>query len=108
MQTKTVTTLLVLFPVVLWFAWNVFFAETAIASGKSPSPYAVYKGFTQHFGTQLIWWTTILLTLAALTVFDLGVQAVRRVYFPTETDLWQERERDGRKAASGADSVERG
>lgn len=41
-----------------------------------------------------MWWTIILLELAALCVLELLVQAVRRVYWPTDEDLMQRVEKD--------------
>ena len=43
-----------------------------------------------------MWWTIILLELAALIVLELVIQAVRRVYWPTDEDLMQRVEKDER------------
>lgn len=48
----------------------------------------------ENFGRQLVWWTTILLELAALIVIELVIQAIRRVYWPTDEDLMQRVEKD--------------
>jgi phospholipid-translocating ATPase len=54
----------------------------------------VRRAFLDNFGRQLSWWTTLLLALATLVVMDLVVQAVRRVYWPTDQDLMQRIEKD--------------
>ncbi|KAG5976494.1 hypothetical protein E4U55_007305 [Claviceps digitariae] len=74
-----------------WFLWCLFLSGTYPRKvGKD----MVRKGLLQNFGRQLSWWTTLLLALATLVVMDLVVQAVRRVYWPTDQDLMQRIEKD--------------
>ncbi|KAG5921586.1 hypothetical protein E4U53_003780 [Claviceps sorghi] len=75
-----------------WFLWCVFL------SGAYPPRVGkdmVRGAFVDHFGRHPDWWATLALALAALVVLDLAVQAVRRVYWPTDQDLMQRIERDG-------------
>ncbi|ORY71498.1 uncharacterized protein BCR38DRAFT_331668 [Pseudomassariella vexata] len=78
----------------LYFMWNLFISGSNWIS-PTPSPYPVNGAFVHNFGAQLLWWVTCLLGLAAVTVFELCVTALRRIYFPTDQDLWQEMEQTG-------------
>ncbi|KAH8664203.1 hypothetical protein BX600DRAFT_382033 [Xylariales sp. PMI_506] len=77
-----------------WFAWNLFIAGSG-AIKPTVGPYPVRSGFVITFGHQLLWWTSCLLAVAAVIVFEFCVTSLRRVYFPKDQDLWQEIERSG-------------
>jgi phospholipid-translocating ATPase len=67
-------------------------------SGIKPTsfgPYIVRDAFIDNFGRTLQWWTIVLLELIVLIVIELVVQAIRRVYFPSDQDLMQRIEKDG-------------
>lgn len=69
----------------------------ALSGGLRPrtiGPYIVRDAFIENFGRQLRWWATVLVELIALIVAELVVQAVRRVYWPTDQDLMQRIEKD--------------
>lgn len=91
-----------------WFLWNL------ILSGlyrKSFGPYIVRDAFIDNFGRQLKWWATVLISLGALVVVELVIQAVRRVYWPTDQDIMQRIEKDAnatRKLQDQAKAAERG
>lgn len=74
-----------------WFVWLLIL-------GKVVSPvvdvYLVYDTFTRNFGGHLSWWTTLLLTFTGPILLELVVQSVRRVYWPTDTDLMQRLEKE--------------
>lgn len=75
-----------------WFLWML------ALSGIKPAtigPYIVRDAFIDNFGRTLQWWTIVLLELITLIVIELVVQAVRRVYFPSDQDLMQRIEKDG-------------
>lgn len=75
-----------------WFLWML------ALSGIKPAtigPYIVRDAFIDNFGRTLQWWTIVLLELITLVVIELVVQAVRRVYFPSDQDLMQRIEKDG-------------
>jgi phospholipid-translocating ATPase len=74
-----------------WWAWNLFLS--AIYS-NSAGPYTVYTGFMEHFGKSLTWWAVLGAVLAVVIVLELGVDVLRRTYWPTLIDLWQELEQD--------------
>lgn len=67
-----------------------FILEAIFAKGFPKIPYFIRNGFKQHFGKQISWWATALGGTMAVIVFELGVSAFRRIYFPTDADLWQE------------------
>lgn len=91
-----------------WFLWNL--ALSGIYS-QQLGIYLVRDGFLDNFGRQLCWWASILLGLATLTVIELVVQAIRRVYWPTDQDLMQRIEKDARarsKMQASALAAEKG
>jgi phospholipid-translocating ATPase len=74
-----------------WFIWLLALSGLY---AKSFGPYIVRDAFIHNFGHRLQWWTIVLLELFTLVVMELVVQAVRRVYWPTDQDLMQRIERD--------------
>ncbi|PTB69437.1 phospholipid-translocating P-type ATPase [Trichoderma citrinoviride] len=95
-----------------WFIWNL-----ALSAVYQPtvSPMTVRDDFIQDFGRRLSWWTTLLLGLVTPLIMELAVQAIRRVYWPTDQDLMQRVEKDAnskeilkRYAADGAADLEAG
>jgi phospholipid-translocating ATPase len=74
-----------------WFLWNI------ILSRMYAHEFAIYfvrDNFLHNFGGVLSWWVTIALALFSLIVMELCVQAIRRVYWPTDQDLMQRIEKD--------------
>ncbi|KXJ93501.1 hypothetical protein Micbo1qcDRAFT_161517 [Microdochium bolleyi] len=71
-----------------WFIWQ--FVLAAISSRSFQIPYFIRDGFARHFGRQISWWATALGAIIAVCAFEIGVSAFRRIYFPTDQDLWQE------------------
>lgn len=98
--------------VIGWFVWNLFLSAVY---PTTVGPISVRDAFLHAFGDRLSWWTTLLLTLATLIILELAVQAIRRVYWPTDQDLMQRIEKDTSSkqilrqyAASGAGDLEKG
>ncbi|KAM5344777.1 hypothetical protein ACJ41O_010639 [Fusarium nematophilum] len=91
-HTKTVVTFGGCFISVLgWFLWML------AISGLYSEQFGIYivrRAFIDNFGRTLQWWTAVLLQLVVLTVADLVVQAIRRVFFPRDQDLMQRIEKD--------------
>lgn len=73
-----------------WFLWNLFLS--AIYKRVS-GPYAVRDAFTDNFGRNMVWWLTVVVVLAMLTLLEMVVTAVRRVFWPEDQDLMQEAEK---------------
>ncbi|KAL7795311.1 hypothetical protein V8C37DRAFT_374063 [Trichoderma ceciliae] len=95
-----------------WFLWNL---ALSAAYTRTVGPIIVRDDFIQNFGPRLSWWTTLLLGLVTLVIIELAVQAVRRVYWPTDQDLMQRIEKDANSkeilrkyAADGAGDAETG
>jgi hypothetical protein len=63
--------------------------------------YLIRSSFFENFGRTLSWWTIVLLALSALTVVELTLGALRRVYFPNDLDIAQRLEKDGAIANQG-------
>lgn len=76
-----------------WFLWTIVLSAL-YKPGKSYLLYPIKNGFIHYFGTNLLWWLVLFLTLASLIVLELGVSSVRKSFWPTETDLFQELQKD--------------
>ena len=87
-----ITTLGAALSIIAWFVWNPLIAALFPTRYMT---YAVHDSFFKTFGQQLNWWTASGGVIAAVLVLELGVTALRRVYLPSDTDLWQEIERQG-------------
>ena len=47
-----------------------------------------------RFGRSGLWWLVLILASAAVLLWEVGVQAVRIVWWPSEVEIFQELERD--------------
>ncbi|PQE15568.1 hypothetical protein CJF30_00005985 [Rutstroemia sp. NJR-2017a BBW] len=74
-----------------WFMWNLLLS--ALYSTKSLT-YNVRDGFIHHFGQNALWWCTLLIILAAVFLFELGVSSVRKTFWGTDIEVWQELQKD--------------
>ncbi|TQV94843.1 phospholipid-translocating P-type ATPase, flippase [Cordyceps javanica] len=74
-----------------WFIWLLILNKLI---SPAVDIYLVHDTFTRNFGARLEWWTTLLLALTGPILLELVVQSVRRVYWPTDTDLMQRMEKD--------------
>lgn len=79
-----------------WFIWLLILSKLL---SKEMNVYLVYDTFIHNFGAHLSWWTTLLLAFTAPILLELIVQSVRRVYWPTDTDLMQRMEKEHDAAA---------
>jgi phospholipid-translocating ATPase len=79
-----------------WWAWNAFLS---IGYARSVSTYAVRGGFTITFGSDGIWWLTVLVIVAMLICIELGVKAVKRNLIVAELWHWP----PWRKRSTGAE-----
>lgn len=76
-----------------WFLWTAVLA--AIFKPNKTFPlYPIYQDFIDHYGRNFSWWLVLFLTLAALTLFELGVSSIRKTFWPTDTDVFQELQKD--------------
>ena len=59
-----------------WFAWNGFL--DGVFAPSPSGPYAIRDTFTQHFGRDATWWSTMFLVLGFLGLMDLVLLVVKR------------------------------
>jgi phospholipid-translocating ATPase len=72
------------------FLWNILLAAVY-------PPTSIYKargGFFNGFGQNPTWWMTLIFIVACVYVLEFSVAAFRKTFFPTDTDVFQELERD--------------
>lgn len=75
--------------------WSILLSLLMKSKGnKNFLLYPVAKGFLTRFGSTLLWWAVLALTLASVVVLELGVSSVRKAFWPTDTDLFQELQKD--------------
>jgi phospholipid-translocating ATPase len=55
----------------------------------------VYRGFTEHFGNDIVWWIVFIVVLTVVLLLELVITVLRKVYWPTLIEVWQELEQDG-------------
>jgi len=92
MHSKTVITVAgLLLSICGWFVWN--FALGAIFPNDLDI-YQVRGTFIQNFGKTLNYWATMVLLLLTLISVELFWAAIRRIYFPNDTDIMQRVEKD--------------
>ena len=85
---------------------------------KSYPLYPIYNNFILHFGRDFLWWMTLFLSLTAVILLELGISSVRKAFWPTDTDVFQELQKDSfirkrfeetiRAEAEGGSAVEMG
>ncbi|KAF8866743.1 phospholipid-translocating P-type ATPase [Acephala macrosclerotiorum] len=76
-----------------WFLWTIVLSAL-YKPGKTYLLYPIKDGFIRYFGSNLLWWLVLFLTLASLILLELGVSSIRKAFWPTETDLFQELQKD--------------
>jgi phospholipid-translocating ATPase len=72
------------------FLWNI------ILAGIYPNDkiYHVRHAFFDGFGKNPLWWFVLILSIVCVTMFEMSVTVLRRTYFPTDADRFQELEKD--------------
>jgi phospholipid-translocating ATPase len=72
------------------FLWNIMLAAVY-------PPTSIYKargGFFNGFGQNPTWWITLVFIVVCVYVLEFSVGAFRKAFSPTDTDIFQELERD--------------
>jgi phospholipid-translocating ATPase len=82
-----------LLPVGGWFLWTLVLAALFKPGSKFPL-YPIYLSFIDGFGDDLLWWIVVLLSLASLILLEVGVSSTRKSFWPTDTDIFQELQKD--------------
>lgn len=76
-----------------WFLWDIILSQRyKMASGKGV--YAVPDNFLHHVGDNFLFWLVLLISVAAVLLFELTVSTLRALFFPTDVDIFQEYEQD--------------
>ena len=101
-----------------WFLWTLLLSAVYKHGGGWYLLYPIRDSFITHFGQNLLWWFSLFLTLAAVILFEIGVSSARKTFWPTDTDLFQELQKDRiirerfeetiRREAEGGGEVEMG
>jgi phospholipid-translocating ATPase len=78
--------------VVGWTLWNLVLS--AIYSNSQSVTYAVRSGFLKHFGGSGHWWLVIILIIWAVLVFEFAMASLKKIYWPSDVDIWQVLEKD--------------
>lgn len=73
-----------------WWLWSALQAEVY----KSSKAYFVKDAFINEFGRDLSWWGSLFLITSSLLLMDIGGQALRSVFLPTEEDCFRELQTD--------------
>jgi phospholipid-translocating ATPase len=82
-----------LLPVGGWFLWTLVLS--ALFKPTAPYPlYPIYRSFIDGFGRDFLWWLVIFLALTSLILFEIGVSSIRKSFWPTDTDVFQELQKD--------------
>ncbi|KAK2627260.1 hypothetical protein QTJ16_003226 [Diplocarpon rosae] len=76
-----------------WFCWTLLLA-VVFEPNKSYLLYPVKDGFLRSYGRDMLWWLVLILTQVALTLLELGVSSVRKSFWPTDVELFQELQND--------------
>jgi phospholipid-translocating ATPase len=74
-----------------WTIWNVVLS--AVYSQKG-TIYAVRSGFLKHFGGSGKWWLVITAIVDSVLIFEIAFQAIKKVWWPSDVDVWQVLEKD--------------
>ncbi|KAF5252076.1 hypothetical protein FANTH_2909 [Fusarium anthophilum] len=95
-----------------WFAWLCFL--DAAYAGSPSGPYAIRNSFTELFGDDAVWWSTLFIVLGLLGLFEIVLKCVKRLLLIAglwdwppwgksrrgenieewDVELWQELEQD--------------
>lgn len=74
-----------------WFLWNIIFSATYTDNQEM----MVRAGFVARFGQNGLWWFALILGVSATVLFELAVRAGKCAVWPTDTEGFQELEKDG-------------
>lgn len=67
---------------------------SAVYSNQNSTVYAVRSGFLKHFGGSGKWWLVIIAIIDSVLIFEIALQAIKKIWFPSDVDVWQVLEKD--------------
>ncbi|KAF2744978.1 phospholipid-translocating P-type ATPase [Sporormia fimetaria CBS 119925] len=74
-----------------WFLWLLILSATYNATNKI---YYVRQSFLQLWGRDFTWWLTLFLIILSVFLFELSIDSLRAIFFPTDVDVFQTLEKD--------------
>jgi phospholipid-translocating ATPase len=91
-----------------WWLWNI-----VLSCIYAFNPvYNVNHAFLDRFGRNLLWWVTLVLTVAAVCLLELLIKIAATTFWPSDVDVFQglEQDRDVRKRfeEAAADLLQQG
>jgi len=86
-----------------WFAFNLLLG--VIYKATNPE-YYVRGGLATRFGRSLQWWAVLFVTVSATMLWELMVASLRKSFFPSDANIFQELEKDPVIRKRFADAVE--
>lgn len=69
-----------------WFAWNLIFSGIY----NDNTIYNVKRGLLDRFGSDLSWWSALLVSISCCLLIDIAFISIRTAFFPTDIDTFQE------------------
>ncbi|EPQ67156.1 Aminophospholipid translocase, partial [Blumeria graminis f. sp. tritici 96224] len=76
-----------------WFLWQILLSVVQKPDVRYHL-YPVKDGFLHSFGANPSWWLVVVLSLTCLFVLEMSCSALRKGLWPTDTDIFQELQRD--------------
>lgn len=73
-----------------WFLWNIILARTY----DDNVIYYVRNGFLEQFGRNVLWWLVMILSVAAVLLFEIVVRTTKAAWKPTDVEIFQALEKD--------------
>lgn len=74
--------------------WSILLSFAPKPNTKTYLLYPLSGGFLTRYGRNLLWWLVVFLTLACLSVLELGISSIRKTFWPTDTEIFQELQND--------------
>jgi phospholipid-translocating ATPase len=78
-----------------WFLWNIILSSLY----SDNVIYYVRHGFLERFGRNILWWLVVILSVAAVLLFEIVVRTAKTAWKPTDVEVFQmlEKEPDVRR-----------
>ncbi|KAF7187235.1 putative phospholipid-transporting ATPase DNF3 [Pseudocercospora fuligena] len=73
-----------------WFLWNIILSALYAPNLK----YNVKLGLFSRFGKSGLWWLTLLISIVACCLLEIGARALKCAFMPTDTETFQTLEQD--------------
>ncbi|KAM3422882.1 Phospholipid-transporting ATPase [Cercospora zeina] len=73
-----------------WFLWNLILGAVYAPSLK----YSVRDGIFSRFGREGMWWLSLIISVVAVSIMEVGIRAVKCAFLPTDVETFQTLEED--------------